>query len=133
MFLCHIEFVYVLAVDVALATKRRQLNRTVVISNRKGLSVNEQITGPDRQVVPPGTNAIPHQLPFYENEYRYRSILVRREACEDDPALLGTKATTSEREGSRRQPQVTVLRITIPHCFALASSASVTCFQDILR
>jgi hypothetical protein len=53
LFLCHIEFVYVLAVDVALATKRRQLNRTVVISNRKGLSVNEQITGPDRQVVPP--------------------------------------------------------------------------------
>jgi hypothetical protein len=28
------------------------------------------------------------QLPFYENGYRYRSVLGSRKACESDPALL---------------------------------------------
>jgi hypothetical protein len=40
--------------------------------------------------------------PFYENDYRYRSVLARREACDADPALLGTKATITGRASSGR-------------------------------
>jgi len=55
-----------------------------------------------RRLVHPGSNATPYQLRFYENEYQYRSVLVRREACDADPALLGTKATITRRASSGR-------------------------------
>src|SRR5258707_11437814 len=55
-----------------------------------------------RRLVHPGSNATPYQLRFYENEYQYRSVLVRREACDADPALLGTKATFTRRASSGR-------------------------------
>ena len=55
-----------------------------------------------RRLVHPGSNATPYQLRFYENEYHYRSVLVRREACDADPALLGTKATLTRRAASGR-------------------------------
>ena len=55
-----------------------------------------------RRLVAPGSNATPYQLRFYENEYQYRSVLVRREACDADPALLGTKATITRRASSGR-------------------------------
>jgi hypothetical protein len=42
------------------------------------------------------------QLPFYENDYRYRSVLGRRAACGADPALLGIMATTTGRASSGR-------------------------------
>ena len=35
----------------------------------------------------PGYDATPYQLRFYGNEYQYRSVLVRREACDADLAL----------------------------------------------
>ena len=50
----------------------------------------------------PGYNATPYHLRFYGNEYQYRSVLVRREACDADPALLGTKATFTRRATSGR-------------------------------
>jgi hypothetical protein len=42
------------------------------------------------------------QLPFYESDYRYRSVLGRRAARGADPALLGIKATTTGRASSGR-------------------------------
>jgi hypothetical protein len=39
---------------------------------------------------------------FYETECQYRPVLVRREARDADPALLGTKATITRRASSGR-------------------------------
>jgi hypothetical protein len=63
-----------------------------------------------RRLVHPGSNATLYQLRFYENEYQYRSVLVRREACDADPALLGTKATFTRRASSGRGRPLAVRR-----------------------
>jgi hypothetical protein len=75
----------------------------------------------------------PYQLPFYENEYRYRSVLARREACGADPALLGTKATITGRASSSRGRSLGFLDVSLTPSSAvvggLAERLDLDCFH----
>ena len=89
-----------------LLPKRRQPEPDNRCLKQKGLTVNEQIAGPS--VNPSAGSFIQDLMPLLtnydsnENEHQYRSVLVRREACDADPALLGTKATITRRASSGR-------------------------------
>src|SRR5713226_628416 len=89
-----------------LLPKRRQPEPDNRCLKQKCLTVNEQIAGPS--VNPSAGSVIQDLMPLLtnydsnENEHQYRSVLVRREACDADPALLGTKATITRRASSGR-------------------------------
>ena len=80
--------------------------------------MNEQIAGPDRRVVPPGTNAIARQLPFYETNYHTMkmSIVIDQFSYVEKLArltqlYLELRLQQVIEKAQKRQPQVTVLRI----------------------
>jgi hypothetical protein len=83
------------------------------------------------------------QLPFYENDYRYRSVLGRRAACGADPALLGITATTTGTRFERPRQISGILEnpglviqsrpSSAKRCTRLGKTSSHQMFENILR